>query len=581
MTDLKRLLVLFRPYAGWMVLGVVLSLVTLIANVVLMAVSGWFIASMAIAGAAGISMNYFTPAAVIRAMAIVRTGGRYLERLVTHEATFRMLARLRHWFYEHLEPLAPARMQDYRAGDLLSRIRADIDTLENFYLRFLVPAAVAVLATLLFTAFLSFYSMALAVAELLMLSLAGLVVPLIVTRLSHAASHRQVETAARLRAHLVEGQQGRGELIVYGAMTAHIQQAEKLSTTLITDQKRLSALQGAAQGGIGLCAHGAMWLILVMAIPLIGTGQINGAQLAMLTLFALASFEAVLALPLALQTLPAVRTATRRLFEIVDTPPVFTEPYRPSPTPVNFDLHLRNVTFAYGADAPKVLKNINLTLLEGRKIAVLGPTGSGKSTLIQLLLRFWMLESGTTNVGGHDISKYRSEDLRRLFAVVPQRVHLFNTTIKNNLLIADPHATDAELERVCRLAQIHDFIVEQPQGYGTFVGEAGLKLSGGQIRRLAIARAVLKDAPILVLDEPGEGLDPALEHAVLTNVLDQAPTRSVLLITHSLSGLERMDEIFILHQGQIVEHGPPEQLLAIDGAYRKLHQHRLELDHVR
>lgn len=580
MKDLRRLLGLFRPYGGWMALGVFLALVTVLANVALMAVSGWFIASMAVAGISGASINYFTPAAIIRALAIIRTVGRYFERLVTHEATFRLLAHLRRWFYEHLEPLAPARLQAYRAGDVLSRIRADIDVLENFYVRLLVPVVVAVLASAVFTTFLWTISAVLACVVFCLLAVAGVVVPLIVYRAGMGASARQVDTAAELRAHLVEGHQGLGELLAFGALDRHLDRAQTLSHALIDDQRKLSTLQGGAEAGVALGAHLSMWAVLVIVIPLVGAGRVAAADLAMLALFALACFEAVQGLPMAFQTLPAVRAAAKRLFEIVDAEPLSPDCDAPAALPDDLTVCFAGVHFAYAPNGTgaETLSAIDLTLTPGRSLAVLGPTGSGKSTLVNLMMRFWAPTAGAVTLGGCDISTLAAVELRRQFAVVPQRVHLFNTTLRANLLMADPDATPDALARACAVAGLDDFIAGQPDGYDTFVGEAGLKLSGGQVRRLAIARALLKNAPILVLDEPGEGLDPTLERDILDRILGEAVGRTVLLITHSLVGLDRVDEIAVLNRGRIVERGSHADLMAQQGAYRTLQDGLLEFD---
>lgn len=556
MKDLLRLLGLFRPYMGWMLLGIFLSLLTLMANIVLLALSGWFLAAMALAGVAGVPMNYFTPAAIIRAMAMIRTAGRYGERLVTHEATFRLLSQLRRWFYERLEPLAPAGLEGYRAGDLLSRIRADIDTLENFYLRFLVPVSVAAISSIGFVVFLSFYSLPLATAELSLLVFAGVALPLLIGYLARDASRRQTLLTAEMRGRIVENTQGLGELIAFGAIERHEQRVEVLSDYLIEDQKRLSALQGLSQGGVGLAANFAMWSALIFAIPLVapndgGTAVLGGAMLPMLALFALASFEAILALPPAFQSLPMVLAASRRLFELADKQPAIAEPATASPKPETMDIELRGVHFRYAPGEREVLKGVDLALAEGQKLAIVGPTGSGKSSIINLLMKFYAPQEGVITFGGYDLLAYKGEDLRRLFAVVPQSVHLFNTTIRHNLLLGDLNANSDALERACRTAQIHDFIAGLPDGYDTFVGEAGLKLSGGQKRRIAIARALLKDAPIVILDEPGEGLDPVLEEKVLTGVLSSLKGKSVLLITHSRTALDQMDEIVLLDDGRM------------------------------
>ena len=562
MNDLLRLLRLFKPYWGWAALGMGLSFITLLANVGLMAVSGWFITSMAMAGVAGVSMNYFTPAALIRLAAIVRTAGRYGERLVTHEATFRMLAELRVWFYERIEPLAPAVLEQYRSGDVLSRIRADIDTLNNVYLRLLVPVVVATVATFVFVVVLLFYHPLLALLELSLLLVAGVLIPWLMNRLGHEAGQQSVETAAQLRSALVNDLQGMGELLVYGAADAHAAHVQQLSQTLAAQQQTLSRLNGVAQGALGLCANLAMWGMLVLAIPLVRDHAIAPPELAMLALFALASFEAVLPLPLAFQSLGETLAAARRIFSLADQAAAVSEPANPQPVPERLDFALREVGFCYPSPpnplslkgrggtgkAATVFNNISLDFPQSHKLAIVGVTGAGKSTLTSLLLRFREPTSGELLLAGKPIAHYNGEALRQHIAVVPQQTHLFNTTLRENLLLAKREATESELEAVCRTALIHDFITQQPEGYATWVGETGVRLSGGQAKRVAIARALLKPARLLILDEPTEGLDPETATQVMANILTHVAQsgQSLLLITHRAHGLEAMDQVLSL-----------------------------------
>lgn len=570
MKDLWRFLGLMRPYAGWMALGILLSLATLIANVTLMAVSGWFIASMAVAGAAGVSMNYFTPAALIRASAIVRTGGRYGERLVTHEATLRLLAGLRVWFYQRLEPLAPARLQQYRSGDLLSRIRSDIDTLDHFYLRILLPTITALIGSSLLVLFLLRVDPRLALILATFLLLAGVATPWLVRSLGDAPGRRALAIKSDLRASAVDGVQGLAELEVCGAGEAHAVLISEMSRRLATEQGRLAGLSGLSQAMLGLAANLAMWLGVWTAIPLVHDGGIAPPDLAMVALFTLAAFEAVMPLPSAFQALGETRAAARRILEIVDAEPLVPEPARPVQLPPGFDIAFEGVGFTYpGGDTP-ALSQIDLDCPEGTKIGIIGPTGSGKTSLIHLLLRFWGPQQGRITLGGIEIGDLDAEDLRRRFAVVSQHTHLFTGTIRDNLLLANPEASQSSLEHACTAAELHGFIASQPDGYDTQVGEAGLALSGGQARRLSIARAVLKDAPILVLDEPTEGLDNPTALALMETLTTLMTGRSVLLITHRAEGLTAMDTVLVLDHGRITARGDPARLLASLPGYRDL-----------
>jgi ATP-binding cassette, subfamily C, bacterial CydC len=555
MNELHRLWQLFKPYRTWMLVGTLAAILTLLANVTLMAAAGWFLTAMATAGAAGVAMNYFTPAAMIRGSAMIRTAGRYGERLVNHEATFRLIASLRVWFYQHLEPLAPARLQQYHSGDLLSRIRADIDALDNLYVRVLVPVAVANVSILLFTVFLLLYHPLLALSSLTFLVLAGVGLPIWSQARGLAPGRRIAEDEGALRAAVIDGVQGMAELTLYGAAERQAQRIDTLSRRLIADQTRLSSDHGLTQAAVGLCASLSLWVLLWIAIPLVNDGRLMPPQLAMLALFTLASFEAVAPLPQAFQMLGRTLAAAHRLFAIVDTEPAVAEPGTPSPRPKRFDIEFTNLSFTY-PDAPRpALSDIRLQVPEGTRAAVIGATGSGKSTLFNLLLRFWAPDSGSIRIGGHDILDFHGDDLRRYIAVVSQHTHLFDATIRENLLLANPEASQGAIEAACRVAQIHDFIAELPEGYDTWVGETGVRLSGGQGRRIAVARALLKDAPILLLDEPTEGLDAATERDLMRALDKLMAGRTVLLITHRPAGLDWVDQVLVLDQGRELARG--------------------------
>ena len=571
MKTLLRLTRLYVPYWRWMAGGALLALAVVLANVALLGVSGWFIASMAAAGIAGSSMNYFTPAAAIRAFAILRTGGRYAERLVTHEATLRFLSGLRVWFYRQIEPLPVAALQHYRGGDLLSRVGADIDALQNFYLRTLAPVAVAAVAALTVFAFLHLYSPAVAWLDLGALALVGAAIPAGVHRLGRGPGARMVETAAQLRVDVVDAVQGMGELIVFGAADAQRERIGALSRQLVADQDRMSRLSGFGAAAAGLSTHLAVWLTTVLAIGLVRAGVVPAVDLPMLALVVMASFEAVAGLPQAYQYLGHTLAAARRIFAVADTPQAPAEPAQPAPQPAGFEVRFEQVSLRYGADAPWALEQVDLIIGQGQRVALVGPTGSGKSTVAGALLRLWEYEAGRITLGGHELRGYRTEAVRDMIALAPQRSHLFNTTVRENLRLARPDADDAALAAACTVAQIHDEIAALPDGYDTYVGEAGAKFSGGQVRRIAIARALLRNAPITILDEPTEGLDAATEQRLLEALFAATAGRTLVIITHRPAGLDRMDAIAVMENGRIVERGT-HATLARDGVrYRRLY----------
>ncbi|QEM68358.1 thiol reductant ABC exporter subunit CydC [Geobacter sp. FeAm09] len=569
MRDLLRLLKLAWPYRAWLLAALGLSLATLLANVGLLALSGWFIAAMALAGIGGIPINYHYPAAGIRALAILRTLGRYAERVVGHQASLRLLAGLRVWIYRRMEPLAPARLEGYASGDLLSRIRADIDSLDTFYLRLLAPVLTALGGCLALVLFLWWFSGAVALATAGLLALSGVFLPLAVYLAGRTPGARATRTASELRTAVVDGLRGMEELLACGGAERQKERVEELNRRLLADQARLAGLAGISAGGVGLCSGLALWLALVISIPLVRAGALSGPQMVMLALFCQAAFEAVLPLPPAFRLLGQTLAAARRIFTLADGTPAVREPREPAPLPATAHISLRGVGFCYD-DGAAALAGIDLDLAPGRKVALVGASGAGKSTLLALLLRFREYDSGSITLAGREIREYGGEDVRRLMAVAGQQPFLFNATLRENLLIARPGAGEDMLVAAARMAGIHDEIATFAEGYDTPAGEGGVKLSGGQVRRLAIARAILKDSPILLLDEPTEGVDASAARSLLERLFRYAERRALLVITHSRIGLEAMDEVLLLDEGRIVERGSHTELLARSRRYRDM-----------
>jgi len=568
--DFVRLVVLFRPYWKRMALGATVSLVTLLANVALMAFSGWFIASMALAGIARTAFDYFTPAATIRACAIVRTLGRYVERLVTHDATLRLLAGLRVWFYSRVEPLAPARLAGLRSADLLSRIQSDIDSLDHVYLRVLLPIVVGAAGAVIMVAAAAWFSVPAAIVLLVALLIAGVVFPAHLLARAIEPSRATVAVRARMREAVVDTLQGSAELHVYGAQASFAQRIDALSEELVDAQATVNRLDGLSQATLVVSASLAMWATLIVVIPAVSRGALPPADLAMLALLVLASFEAVMPLPVAMQMLGESLAAARRIFSLVDAAPAVAEPVEPY-TPSGNALAFEGVFMRYREGDAWALHDLSFRLPERARLAVVGASGAGKSSLVNVLLRFWDYQGGTIRLGDAPLRECASETVRARIAVVSQDTYLFNATIRDNLLIARPDADQVALEAACRSAQLHDFIASLPQGYDTEVGEAGARLSGGQARRLAIARALLLDAPILILDEPTEGLDSITEQALLRTIMTLMKGRSVLLITHRLSALtELVDEVLVMDAGRIVERGAPQRLAHEQGPFSAL-----------
>jgi ATP-binding cassette, subfamily C, bacterial CydC len=568
-----RLIELVAPFAGWIFVAVLCGAATVGSGVGLMATAAWIIAGAALHP----SIADLQVAIVgVRFFGIARGVFRYLERYVSHQVTFRLLARLRVWFYTAIEPLAPARLMQYRSGDLLARVVADIETLENLYVRGIAPPIVAVIIGALMWVFMDSLARPLALALLALMIAVGLGVSALTLRLSRAAGRRRVTARGELNATLVDSIQGAAELVAFGQEAAWLERAQSQSRALVKAQERI-AWVGGLHGALGnLAVSLAALVVLVIAIPLVNSAQIPGVYLAALVLAAMASLEAVLPLPLAAQYLESTLEAARRLFDVVDVPPAVPRSVAEStthePRPASYDLRVENLRFRYGPDEPPALDGVDFTLPQGKRLTIVGPSGAGKSTLVNLLLRFWDYEQGTITLGGRDVRAYDPDDLRRLMGVVSQNTYLFNATIRDNLLIAKPKATTAELEQSVRRAQLEPFIQSLPQGYDTWIGEQGLRLSGGERQRLAIARALVKDAPILILDEPTANLDTLTEREVMQSIRLLMEGRTTLLITHRLVGLEDADEILVLQAGRVAERGSHAELMGANGLYCRMWQ---------
>lgn len=557
MRELVRILVVARGQWRWMVAGIVLGAGVIAANALLMAVSGWFIASMAVAGTTGVSFNYFFPSAAIRGLAICRSVGRYGERLVTHEAAFRMLASLRVWLFRRLEPLAPAGLERYAGGDVAGRLRADVDSLEGLYLRIVAPLFTGGLSILLAVLFVARWSAPAAGALLLFLLASGVVLPLLARQLAAEPGRRSTALAGELRTAATEGVQGVEELLLLGAVERQAAQVDRLSAELIAEQERLAGINGLTLGGGITCSGLGVAAMLAIGSLAVTEGVLNGPVLVMLLLFAAAAFEAAGALPSALQLMPAAKEAIRRILELADAPPPVPEPCQPAALPGTTDISFLDVSSSYDPARP-VLHNFTLRIPAGGRVALVGPSGAGKSTVVELLLRFRDY-GGSITVGGVELRDLAADDLYRLIAAVPQRPHLFNATIGENILVGRSGAGEDDLAGVLEDAGLSAWVAGLPQGLETPVGEGGSAVSGGEARRIALARALLKGAPILLLDEPTEGLDAVTEQQVITRLTERIKGTTVLIITHRPACLALADRVVRLpgNNGQAVFITPP------------------------
>ncbi|MEJ2472915.1 MAG: cysteine/glutathione ABC transporter ATP-binding protein/permease CydC [Desulfobacterales bacterium] len=568
MTDrnrsLKAFVHLLNRHWKWMVAGSLFGLIATTATVGLLALSGWFLSAAAFAGlstAAAQTFNYFFPSIGVRIFAISRTLARYAERVVSHDATFRILESLRIWFYERIEPLAPARLMRYRSGDILNRVLADIDALDNLYVRVLSPSLVAGLLVAGLTVFLSLFDPLIALTALGWLVVAGVGLPAAAGIAGAAAGRRLSHLMTQMRIQIVEGIQGLPELLIFNRRRDYLGQMDRDNRNLLDVQRRMSHIRGVSFAGITLISGLAVVSALYQGAALVSGGVLHGASLAMIALTVLAAFDALMPLPSAYQYLGRTREAARELLEVVGSEPPVTFPENSLAALHHFDVSFDRVSFRYTEKAADVVHDIHFHLPAGRRFAVLGPTGAGKSTLAHLMVRFWDAQSGSVRIGGKDIRGLNERDLRQSVSLVSQQAHMFNASVRDNLLIARPGATEPELWQALAAVRLADFVASLPQGIDTWIGESGRLVSGGQARRLALARAILRDAPIWVLDEPTEGLDRATERRIMETLFEITSGKTVLLITHRLVGLDRLERILVMEDGRIVEQGTHAELL--------------------
>ncbi len=538
----RRLLALSSPPRVRVAVSIVLGALAVIFGIGLMATAGWLIAR---AAQRPDVLELGVGIVLVRFFGLARPIARYLERLSSHDVAFRALAGIRTRFFERIEPLAPAELSAFRSGDLLSRMVGDVDALQNLYLRGLAPPAIALIAGL--TAVLA-AAVVLPLAGV-MLAL-GLIASATLVPLTGAAAGRSVRATAAARgelsAELVELLRSAPELVVHGAESDTLARVGVADDRVAALSRREGVVAGATEG-LGVMITGVtVAAVLAVAVSAHSSGTISGVWVATLGLLALASFESVAALPQAARELSSTLAAGRRVLELTDRRARVAEPETALEPPSRQPrLALDGVTAGY-AQEPPVLRGLSFVLEPGRRVALVGPSGAGKTTVVNLLLRFLDPREGAVLLDGHDLREYRLEDVRATMAVAGQDSHVFATSIRENVRLARPGASDAEIMAALRGARIDEWVASLPEGLDTMTGEEGAELSGGQRQRIAIARALLADAPILVLDEPTAHLDSDTAGRLMADVLDATAGKSLLLITHRPEGLDRMDQVITL-----------------------------------
>jgi thiol reductant ABC exporter CydC subunit len=565
---LGRTITLARPASWRLLLATLSGAGAIAADIGLIATAAWLISR---ASEHPNESHLAVAIVAVQFFGLTRGLLRYGERLVGHDAAFRLLGNLRVKVYQRLEALAPAGLPAFQRGDLLARIVADVDSLQDLVIRVIPSFGMAALVGCLTVAIMWWMLPAAGVILAVALVAAALGVPWLTGFLAARREAKFAAVRGALSAAMLDLTEGAAELIAFGGSDVQMRLVQERDGELTS-----ITAASAGTGGIGLAlttlsAGLASWGCLVAGIPAVGSGRLGSTELAVITLIPLAAFELVVGLPVATQVFHRVRQSAGRVFEMVDAPDPAPDPDAPERLPVGpYDLEAHSLWATYPGAAQPALCGVDLSLPQGRRVAVVGPSGAGKSTLAAVLLRFLPAESGKVSLGGVSFDDLTGDAVRTVVGLVGQDAYLFDDTIAGNLRIGRRHATDDELLGVLDRVGLAGWVEGLPRGLATPVGRHGGRVSGGQRQRIALARALVADFPILVLDEPAEHLEPDAADALTAHLLDATAGRSLVLITHRLAGLESVDEVVVMEAGRVVERGSHDTLLDRGGMYARL-----------
>lgn len=589
MRTLLPFIKLFKHQWLMMLIGLFLSIATLMAGIGLLSLSGWFLSASAVAGltlVATQAFNYFTPAGGVRFLSIMRTASRYGERLATHEATFKLLTRLRVWAWRKVLPLSARNMQKLRQGELLNRLVADIDTLDHLYLRLITPMIAALVMIAGLYLFVAWIDAQLALILCGSLLLIWLILPWVFYFLGRKPGIKQLESKRLLRIQILEFVQGLAEISLFGADQRFREKLIHSEASLLDSQRAMVNVTGLSQAALILCHGIVVVLILYVAASGIGEHQPPGPMLAMITFMVLACIEMLMPIAGAFQHLSSCVNAGKRVNELVEqTPDIIFNNHNQSVVKQGA-LQLKDVVFSYEKGGAEILKGINLSIKAGEKVALLGQTGCGKSSLLALITREWEPNSGCLLLDGIDVDQYSQQALTSGLSLVSQRIYLFSGTLRDNLTLAQPNVAEFTTYAEQKAAEnINDqrliavlkkvglsVLIEGDNSLDAWIGEGGRQLSGGEQRRIGVARVLLRDAPLLLLDEPTEGLDKRTEREILSLLFEFAKNKTVLMISHRLTAMKKMDKIHLMEDGILRISGSHADLLAQDDYYASLHQ---------
>jgi len=571
-----RLLGFMKPLRGWILISTMTGFSTVAAGVGLLGTSAYLIASAAFHP----SIAELSVAVVgVRFLGISRGVFRYLDRLVSHHVNFRLLSILRIWFYDCLKLLAPARLIHYQRGDLLSRAIGDIDALDQFYVRAVSPVISAIFATVGFSMLVGSWNVRLGWILAAGLSVTSFVLPALVYIFSRGPAKQLVDQRAILSQTMLDTLRGAAEMMVFQQQEEELTQINRVSLQTNRAQVGLAHSQGLSNGMNAVLTQGTVALMLLVGIPLVRTGELDGIMLAVIVLITMASFEISIPIAQAAQFWESSLQAARRLFEMADQQPAIIEPVIPVSVPEKPNILIRNLSFQYHGNLPLAADHLNIDIPYGRKIALVGENGSGKTTILNLLMRFWDCQPGEILIDGIPVQEFSPKELRQRIGYVSPGGAIFQTTLRQNLLLANPGALDADLLRVLDSVQLGEWVQTLPDGLDTWLGASGLTISGGQLQRIQLARGLLMDAPIYLLDEPTTHLDVETENRLISLFRSIFQNRSLVWVTHRLVGLDWLDEILVLENGRVVERGNQHTLLESRGRFYQLWeiQNRLSL----
>jgi len=545
----------FQEWRG-LLLGFFLSFICLLAGVGLLSLSGWLICAAASAGitiATGLAFNYFIPAAGIRFLALTRIVSRYGERVFNHSATFNILRDLRVWCYQKIEPLAPAHFYKYSGGDLLQRFVGDIDALDNLYLRVLSPLLNVFLLSCVVLIFLHFFDIKIAWLVFLLVLLTIFLSLLLSFSLGKKLGAECVSMLSRMRLQVVTNIQNAKTFLLFGQLKHFLGKFNQLADEYDRAQFKMSIIQGFSLGLVTLMSGVTIVVVLWVGLPLVHHHRLSGAILGLIVLTIMGVFEVITPLPKAFQYLGQTEKAARRVTEVTSSKPTVNFPEKSLQSIQLTDIEIDQVSFQYPGQYFQALQDISLNVSSGSRIAIVGETGAGKTTLMRLLTRSWDPDQGVIKIGGVPLNQLTENKLRQLVVMAFQRTHIFNATLRDNLRLAKTDATDKELWHVLELVLLKETIEQYKKGLDTSLGEFGANLSGGQIKRIGLARAILSGAPIIILDEPSEGLDKQTFSTIWSAMQKTLKDRTLIIITHQLHEFTNLNHVYKLRNGVLID----------------------------